>query len=63
MTASPQPRCATCGERIRPGRAPGTWTHVARLVAACDLDTDHPAAPARVGGGTSDATGTSADTP
>ncbi len=40
------PRCAACGERIRPGRTPGSWTHVARLVAACDLDSDHPAVPA-----------------
>lgn len=38
--------CAECGERIRPGRAPGTYTHIARLVAACDLDADHPAVPA-----------------
>lgn len=42
-------RCAECGERIRPGRAPGTYTHVARLVAACDLDSDHRAAPAPAG--------------
>lgn len=38
-------RCAECGERIVRGRAPGTFTHTARLVAACDLDSDHPAVP------------------
>lgn len=38
-------RCAACGERIRPGRAPGSYTHVARLVAACDLDADHAVTP------------------
>lgn len=37
--------CAVCGEAIRPGRMPGTYTHVARLVASCDLDGDHPAVP------------------
>lgn len=45
----PLPRCAHCGERITPGRRPGTWTHKARIVASCDLDSDHrpePAAPA-----------------
>ena len=42
----PAPRCAHCGERIRPGRAPGTWTHTARIVAACDLDSDHRPEPA-----------------
>lgn len=38
-------RCAVCGERVRPGRAAGSYTHVARLVAACDLDADHPVTP------------------
>ena len=38
-------RCAECGERIIPGRAPGTFTHKSRVVAACDLDSDHPAIP------------------
>ena len=38
-------RCAECGERIRPGRRPGTFTHVAGLVAACDLDSDHRPVP------------------
>jgi hypothetical protein len=38
-------RCAICGERIRPARAAGRFTHTARLVAACDLDGDHPALP------------------
>ena len=38
-------RCEECGERIRPGRRPGTFTHVARLVAACDLDSDHRPVP------------------
>lgn len=37
--------CAECGERIRPGRAPGTFTHVARVTASCELDADHPAVP------------------
>ena len=32
-------RCAECGERIRPGRAPGTWVHASRVVASCDLDS------------------------
>lgn len=41
----PTLRCAGCGERLRPGRAPGTWSHVPRLVAACDLDSDHPVVP------------------
>jgi UDP-N-acetyl-D-mannosaminuronate dehydrogenase len=41
-----EPRCAHCGERIMPGRAPGTWTHRARIVAACDLDADHRPEPA-----------------
>ncbi len=38
-------RCAECGERIIPGRTPGTFTHRSRVVAACDLDSDHPAIP------------------
>ena len=44
---APPPRlvCADCGERVVQGRAPGTFTHVSRLVAACDLDSDHPARP------------------
>lgn len=37
--------CARCGERIARGRAPGTFTHRARLVAACELDSEHPAVP------------------
>lgn len=37
--------CATCGERIKPGRTPGTYTHVTRLVAACDLNSDHTPTP------------------
>lgn len=37
--------CATCGERIAPGRGRTGFTHVARLVASCDLDGDHPAMP------------------
>ncbi|MGD9695762.1 MAG: hypothetical protein AB7V42_08895 [Thermoleophilia bacterium] len=45
-TASGELRCAVCGERIRPGRTAGSWTHVTRVVAACDLDSDHPATPA-----------------
>lgn len=38
-------RCAECGERIARGRAPGTFTHRARLAAACDLDSAHRAVP------------------
>ena len=38
--------CAICGERIKPGRTPGTYVHTTRLVAACDLDSDHTAEPA-----------------
>lgn len=38
--------CAVCGERIKPGRTPNTYTHVTRLVAACDMDSDHEAVPA-----------------
>ena len=34
-------RCAVCGEVIKPGRTPGTFAHVTRLVAACDMDSDH----------------------
>ena len=44
--AATEPRCVHCGERIKPGRAPGTWTHVARIVASCDLDSDHRPEPA-----------------
>ena len=44
MTAPPL-TCAECGERIVRGRAPGTFSHVSRLVAACDLNSDHPAEP------------------
>lgn len=38
-------RCAECGERLTRGRARGTLTHVARVVAACDLNADHPPVP------------------
>lgn len=38
-------RCAECGERLTRGRLPGTLSHVARLVAACDLNADHPPVP------------------
>lgn len=44
--AGEPPRCVHCGELIMPGRAPGTWTHKARIVAACDLDADHRPEPA-----------------
>ncbi len=40
-------RCAVCGEVIKPGRTPGTFTHVGRLVAACDMDSDHRPVPER----------------
>jgi hypothetical protein len=40
-TGPPALVCATCGERLVRGRATGTFSHVARLVAACDLDSDH----------------------
>jgi hypothetical protein len=43
-------RCAECGEPIRPGRASGTWVHASRVVASCDLDSDHPAVPAGADG-------------
>ena len=33
-------RCAICGEAVRRGRT-GAYGHRARLVAACDLDSDH----------------------
>jgi hypothetical protein len=42
-------RCAECGERIVPGRAPGVFVHTTRVVAACDLDADHTAIPDRQG--------------
>ncbi len=57
-------RCADCGERIRAGRVPGTWTHVARLVASCDLDSDHrptPAEPVQPAGSSATVTTTRAD--
>jgi hypothetical protein len=38
-------RCRECGERVVRGRAPGTFTHVTRLVASCDLDSDHRVTP------------------
>jgi hypothetical protein len=38
--------CAECGEPIKRGRA-GGFVHASRVVAACDLDADHPAAPDR----------------
>ena len=38
-------RCAECGERIAPGRPPGTFVHASRVVAACDLDSDHMPVP------------------
>jgi hypothetical protein len=41
------PRCAACGEPIRGGRAPDTFVHASRVIAACDLDADHPAVPDR----------------
>jgi ribosomal protein S27E len=44
MSATPL-TCAECGERIVRGRSPGTFSHVSRLVAACDLNSDHPAEP------------------
>ncbi|WP_217915306.1 hypothetical protein [Miltoncostaea marina] len=38
-------RCADCGRPIA-RRADGRWAHRARgVVAACDLDADHPAVP------------------
>ena len=38
-------RCAVCGEPIKPGRAPGAFVHASRVVAACDLDSDHAPVP------------------
>jgi endogenous inhibitor of DNA gyrase (YacG/DUF329 family) len=43
--SAPPLTCAECGERIVRGRSPGTFSHVSRLVAACDLNSDHPAEP------------------
>jgi hypothetical protein len=48
MSSSGSPtalRCVTCGERLVRGRGPGQFTHVSRLVAACDLNADHPPRP------------------
>ena len=42
-------RCAECGERLVRGRTAGSLIHKARLVASCDLDSDH-APVARLGG-------------
>jgi hypothetical protein len=38
-------RCADCGERLVRGRTAGSLIHKARLVASCDLDSDHPPRP------------------
>ena len=40
-------RCVTCGEPIKRGRSPGAYVHASRVIAACDLDADHPAVPDR----------------
>ena len=45
MTERETTLCAACGRPIEPGRAPGTWVHKPGIVAACDLDADHPAVP------------------
>jgi hypothetical protein len=37
--------CADCGERLVRGRTPGSLIHKARLVASCDLDSDHAPVP------------------
>jgi uncharacterized protein (DUF983 family) len=42
-----RPRCAECGEPIKPGRGGAGFVHASRVVAACDLDADHPAVPDR----------------
>lgn len=48
-------RCVECGEVIKPGRTPGTFTHVTRLVASCDMDSDHrPVPEAQAEGSSSD---------
>ncbi len=41
----PPLRCGECGEPIKRGRAPGVFVHASRVIAACDLDADHAAAP------------------
>lgn len=38
-------RCAECGERLVRGRTAGSLIHKARLVASCDLDSDHVPVP------------------
>ena len=38
-------RCAVCGEPIKPGGASGAFVHASRVVAACDLDSDHAPVP------------------
>jgi uncharacterized protein (DUF983 family) len=45
--AGTRARCAECGEPIKRGRAPGSFVHASRVVAACDLDADHTAVPDR----------------
>ena len=47
---APPLRCGECGEPIKPGRAPGVFVHASRVIAACDLDADHAAAPGRPAG-------------
>ena len=38
-------RCAECGERIVLRR--GAYVHASRVVAGCDLDSDHAPVPER----------------
>ena len=38
-------RCAVCGEPIKLGRTPGAFVHASRVVAGCDLDSDHAPVP------------------
>ena len=38
-------RCAVCGEPTKPGRTPGAFVHASRVVAGCDLDSDHAPVP------------------
>lgn len=38
-------RCAECGERVVRGRMGRPWAHAPRLVAACEIDSDHAPAP------------------
>lgn len=42
MSPLPLPRCRICGERVVRAHRGDGYHHVSRLVAACELDGDHP---------------------